>query len=449
MESSLKLSYDTLARDVAMEICLGGFRFDEEDLSALLEGMSRKDLDRIRERVLYHCPDFSPVPFRTGNNDYTAFAERESHRWFDGIRSQEDLGLSKPNAVIGDEPFYEDRGKYFLFDGGAVRCCTKATRTVEWGPDGLNFIFEIPFDKVPRAIASLLLSSAGERRMRGQEVDFITYFSLPEGRVDKLRDRGDGKLEFVLDGGDSMPFQAVVQDEPERIIGLLQDELDEQRCRLYNEKASVQNRKELFRSKADILFDSFGQRIVKDFMYDRVELHPVDLPNGTHRYLERDVNDLADNKDKAYYVYNVVDGGGCVQTNINLLSQKELESLISDMDNEMELRTRENALVSGIDIENGPSVVVPMTDIPEGTVVVKSVFLSDDGELMCSGLPGGRADARPVSFPMDWLSDKGVAVVKEFTDAKVRSLLSEYPRPELAKEKAVRKSGKASSRGID
>lgn len=445
-------SYDALARDVAMEINLGGFRLDKEDLAAVLEGMSRKNLDTLRERVLYHSKDFFGLPFDCNNYErlaeFSSFAERECDEWFKGIRSQEDLGLEKASGSLADEVFNEDRGKYFLFSCGAVRRCTKATRSIEWGDDGLKYVMEVPENKVPKALASLLLSSAGENRMKGREVDFVTYFSLPEGRVDKLRDvNNEGHLEFVLEDGKSVSFNDIVIDFMDLIIPVLQDELDEQRCRLYNKKIASDNRKELFIRKADMLIDSFGKRVASDFLYDQIELHPFDSSSGEKMFVRRST--YYPLQKKTYYVVFIKPEGGSVVSNLDILTPTESSFCIEAMDREMELQTKRQAFCDGIHLENGPKVFVPTLEIPDGTVTVQDIFLSQDGDLMVSGLPGGAKDSKSVTFPMSWLTDKGIDAVKRSTDLAVSRLLAEqYPRPDLGTKKSADKSAKI-VRGIE
>lgn len=443
-------SLDVLARDVAFEICLGGDRFGPDDLALMLEGITITDLETFRKRVVYHAGDFGyGVPFgEARDQQLRIFVEKESISWCSYVKTAESLGFDTTSRKSWFEglTLNEDRGKYFLFTGGYVRRCEKATREVAWGEaaTGSSLVMELPKEKVPKAICSLILCNYGKNTMSGRECTCVGYMNIPEGRVNKIVEQGEGNLTFVLETGETMDVRKVFERHPDATISALMDELDEQACYAFNLRREASNKKEELRNKANILINRFGGRVKVDFLYDEVMLHPLQRNNGEQMYLRRQVNDLAPAGSLGLFLYRKTASGGAVMTNLDRLDSKEVLSLISVLDCEMAIRQDVDDVRYGIDFENGPKVFVPMEGAKSATFIVDSVFLTPGGEIALSVRQDGIENAPQRNVPFVYLTDRGVEAVCKATEEVMRRNMN---LDKVQKEEKTEKKPKKVSSG--
>lgn len=459
---AVTVSLDDFARDVAMEIQLGGDRFDPSDVAERLEGIPEADLKTFRERVFYHSMDFYPfpdavvgsmpgkdfleIPWVVANSgDIGLFTDQMCDAWLGGVKTAEQLGRKPSRSVFEAQPLHWDRGKYFMLRDGNIRRCDKATRTAAFGrnADALC-VMEISRDDAVRGVCSQILSRFGTDTPEGRTAEFISAASVPEGLVYGVMQKSDGaEPELVLGGLRRLPLQKCSNYASQAFMDMLSHELDEQCCLEFNRAASERSAREVFRRKADILMDSFGEATAADRLYYGVEIWS-DGGRGCGRcsVLRREIDELKPKESLRYYF---LDGERRVPEDVSEYDTASLDRLIGLVDSEMEYRMSMDALSEGIVLEDGPEVVMPRAMGMHSTMVVGSVFTyGGSDELWVSGIPGGhksRVGGREVQFRLDELSDSGVNAVRQATDRKMKEVLSNVRR-EMVEQSRVKDAAK-------
>ena len=216
-----KYDLDSFARDVAMEIQLGGDRFDPSDVGSFLDGIPSDDLVLFKERVLLHSRDFAPC-----TQSFIDFARNSVGVWLSQVRTAEQKGLRPSGSWFDREALRDDKWKYFKFDDGSFRFCNKTDR--RWAfPHGEagHIVAEMTAPEVLLRLKEELLEDGNLREFREPLV-------LPEGVVVSLGvnvvdDNGvcysDIPVAFMSDGS-SLPVAVLEEKYPDILIAHLGEE---------------------------------------------------------------------------------------------------------------------------------------------------------------------------------------------------------------------------------
>lgn len=459
MSDSPKYQYDLedLARDVAFEIELGGFRLDPSDVSKVMLGVSQATLDLFKERVLVHCQDFAP------GGKPSDFSRKSLDEFVSGVVVAESLGI-EPQVAFSKRPLYNDKGMYFMFKNGTILECEKATRFAMWGKDfDSTYTFCIKPAEAARAYGALLLSHYGKEKAGVQTVDFVSPGSLKEGLVLSLRCEDNEHIFVGFDAGEGkeqnfLPLKDVFLSNGKQLITVLQSEYAEENCLEYNRLRSEKNIQEAFCQKADFLLKQYGAEIMLDHPYLQLRLLSA-TENGPSQLFIRKSVDIVNPENKDFYIVTSDDGLSFGIQRYDKADISFLKDVICFMDAEVELLSSRESLSSGINFENGPQVVIPYSSTPDNMMIVTSVYMSSlPGELlmpddiMVSGRPVSVKDdnfGRDCVFRLCELTDKGILAVRAATDEYIHKMMSAYPRPELGSIRPEKKSGKVRSRGVE
>ena len=189
-------SADSLARDIAYEIVLGGDRFDSYDVKPVLDGMTRAEMNFFKDRIRYHAVDFAPEEYRTDD-----FLSRMIEAWTEGVDVKESWEIRPEFQKMHDR---QERGKWFRFADGGFRKCEKATVDCQWQEfERVGMVPEpiSPFE-VAREKADALISLYGrDVNLDGpvRTVDIISFGALESGYVMSVRRNVDALAEKPAD----------------------------------------------------------------------------------------------------------------------------------------------------------------------------------------------------------------------------------------------------------
>ena len=126
---------DAVARDVAMEIQVGGDRFSPADICEMLSGMPERDRQTFRERVLLHCRDFAPY-----RPEYYNYAFKAVEPWIDAIETAESLGRKPEKFWFDGVELRDDKWLFLTFDDGSVEFCPKSDRRSVFPEERLSHV---------------------------------------------------------------------------------------------------------------------------------------------------------------------------------------------------------------------------------------------------------------------------------------------------------------------
>lgn len=194
-------AYDTdcFARDLAMDLSYGLYKYSPKMVAQRLEDISAAELELFRRRVEYHAPDF------LAESRYSVSGQVG----LDVIRQGLDRVLKEVQAVPDGEakrhfplPVMEDRGRYFRYDpnpgetGAVILKCERSTRLAMWDEKVLfGKIDEIPQKEALRELFKEVCFEYGELDVDSgrytMPVDSVQ--SLPEGMIVALETRGRGR----------------------------------------------------------------------------------------------------------------------------------------------------------------------------------------------------------------------------------------------------------------
>lgn len=421
--TAFKMNLDDFARDIAVEIQLGGDRFGPGDVEDILRGIPRRDLQAFRERIEYYAVDYDcGTAFMAGN---ASFVKEYVDKWLSGVETAEKLGV-QPQVRFSAEGLLRDRGEFFVCPdaGHDVVRCPVATRYLAWQKDGRpREIVDLYRRVTPEQACDLLLDKLFKEFAPGKDrLDVLSVDFPMAGRAKAFVRRGDELLvEFVE--GVAAPLSEFCSRDGNLADELIR-EVEEQRCNEHNLVRSHGDLLRLVRKRADVLLDSYGTRVRSDFLYDEVDVVDristgIALPKVTIR---RDVNDLSP-EFRNHYVVSTVNGVGRM-TEFGSLPYEAVRGICARIDNELEFRMTSELLTEGLVLENGLMVCLPFAPSGNATMVVDSVFSYNGEVLMVSGRPGGRSDAAPKVVRLDELSDSGVSAVRSATDNAIRRILS-------------------------
>ena len=361
---------DILARDIAIEVNLGGFRLGPEDLADRLDGVNPADLDAFMKRVRYHSVDFAPAGRR---NDPQFLRWLDSHLgvWERSVRT---VGERQEGYVSPLSKLPEDRGRYFLFPDGEVRICGKATSDIAWGSRDKGDLPLVPLQDadVVTYYCNVLCDKFGKEQ-GPKELRFLTdgFSERPLGHVVKVEARGDGFV-FVVDADGDLSRHGPEDFNRRKLISILEDELQAQRER----KMTLEEFRNDVRSVANDLVDYAGQRTRKDSLYDEVEL--VEAVDANYRYfISRQVDDLTDRDKRGLYLtYRPNGREGASMTSFSSLGFDQLSRLHRIINREFNARMNRGYKVSF----QSP---VKATLIDGTTVMVDKVFMDGNRLTMC------------------------------------------------------------------
>ena len=446
---AMKISLDSLARDVAFEIELGGDRLEPADLREMLNGISRAKLDLFRRRVEYHAVDFyPPLPFPGAEADAqnAAFVRKYLDMWTDGVVTAEDLGVQLEASPFLVAP-REDRGVFFLFPDGDVRRCTKATREAMWPKEDalvMEHLKPLPAEQAVEVLVGNL------RRQFAPDRDSLLLafpFDVPDGSG-RCVGISFGKEGFSFVGGDGSKVDVRALDDA-ALADILIREVEEHRCLEQNrflEKGSMLG---YLRARVDALLDRFGERVMLDFPYDVVVVgdRESDGVAVSPERIMRSVDDL--NPDRRSYAVVGPEGEPSARwAYFETLDYERATALLRRVDREMEYRISSELLLDGIRLENGPVVCVPFAATGERMLKVQSVFTYNGTDLLVSGLPDGCEDAPSRVMRLSSLSDNGVAAVRRATDMKMAEIMAAHASQSMMEFVAVRRGNSADVQNV-
>lgn len=429
----IQFDMESLARDLAFEIQLGGDRFGPDDLYQMIDGIGADDLETFRSRVMLHAKDFAGGSL----HDNESFVRRQVDMWLADIRTAESLG-KKPTAMYTGIDLADDKGKYFLFWDGSMRKCESATVTAAWGADVKGKI-----------VSSLTPLEVAERYFDMLDQDeklFISYSAFPEARIVSIGRKGDARF-FNLEDGTMMSLVDAMERYPSVVMGLLEAETEE---RLFR-KLMVESQKRQdvleFRLTCHELIDLAGERVKRDFLYDQVVVRSNELGSVT---VCRDVDDLSEPRERRISV--LVDNGSI--RNLMPVTEDFDAGLLVKLSSAVSFRLNElrngNGLLfdlGRIDFMDGPVVNMQYVDW-DGRCFTKmkvdSLQPDETGQVVavgrCVGSDGNLAGA--VSCPLSKISDKGVWKIREATNGVVNFMRGPGENKEVAVKKTERKSSK-------
>lgn len=426
---------DSLARDVAFEIQLGGDRFDASDLARVLEGIGKDDLEVFRSRVMLHSKDFAP-----SNPNNERFVSKELDYWLSGVRTSESMGKG-PTDWFANENLSDDKGKYFLFYNGSVLKCEKATAQAMWGDEVKDIAKEMTTFEVAERYYDMLDEKDGF---------FVSYSGLPEGRIVSIG-KEYGEKGFHFEDGSFVSLDMAVRSHPSIVIDILESETEE---RLYREVALAQVRRQDvsdFRLKAGQLIDCAGERVMRDFLYDQAVVRSNE--SGTV-YVCRDVDDLRDHSELGMSIL-VVSGKTRKLTSVTEdIDAGFLNKVSEAVDDRLKEVMTQNGFLLGngrVDFPDGPVVNMQYVDWDgrcftqmkvdslqtdeAGLMVVVGRYVNQDGEL-----------GDQLTYPLSKLSDKSVWKIREATGSVLNLLQHASVELKPVQPQVARKAGK---KGVD
>jgi len=407
METKMNYNLDALARDVAMEINLGGFRLDPDDLADVLSGISRSDLDIFRSRVRYHSVDFAPAG-REDDAHYLAWLEKSIDGFLSGVKPKDNSESKGPGWFEG-EKLYEDRGKYFLLMTGVIERCEKASRYAMWGTSAADSLkpVEVPSAKVNESLASLLLKRYGDGK---DLVSFMTESETPEGRIVGIyavKDKAYLSLAVSPDGEaapkmKNIPVSSLdVEDGFGKCVyECFVQEMDVRRQADAAERLDTDSLRSEISSICHDLIDLHGYRVQADSLYDRFELEGD--ADGKYRYfIDRKVDDLADSeKLPLYLVYTPESGNGLSRTAFGSLDRKELDNLYR------RIKKMRMLSLNGRFGMSVPLYAPVRVELFEGSTVMATRVASENGKLSVIGK--SEKTLRTVAVPLNMLKPGSV-----------------------------------------
>lgn len=209
-----KYDIDSISRDLAFEIVLGGDRFDRDDLMSVLPRMTAPELAVFRERTLYHSLDFCPPSVRDDS-----FVRRCLDWWLGDVKP---LPGGDVRPEIAGPLSREDRGKWFRFPDGSLRQCGTATVGSFWykDPDLSSIdLAPVPLERVAKEKVSALIDRHGVREMRDSLYDTVRLSSgsglVLSRQVDDLADPLDRVFTVTYPVGDDGVRTVSLRDLPE------------------------------------------------------------------------------------------------------------------------------------------------------------------------------------------------------------------------------------------
>lgn len=225
-----------LARDVAMEILLGGFRLDEEDFAMALGRVTRLELKLFENCMRYHAVDFGYMP--EGGNA-KVFFEKELDVWTTKVQFSEDCSVRDAFRFLKS---LEDRGKWFKVQDGFRKCTEDSVISmVSFGRDVLDAGGEVErvslFD-VLRSKADAIISKYGkevlldnywmqvELKDSSAPSDTHTFVRRSVNTFAKGLDDYIFYVEYRTPSGRSSTLMSRLEpEEMERMISLIDDEM--------------------------------------------------------------------------------------------------------------------------------------------------------------------------------------------------------------------------------
>lgn len=203
------------------------------------------------------------------------------------------------------------------------------------------------------------------------------------------------------------------------------------------------------RAKMDSLINSFGHETVSGCsLFDAMECVSYGLNNsGYEMHIMRDVNILADTPEKhSFIVHYNFPNGSLTTHSLNALSDKELQSVIDNLDGELYYRQQgllfPEELVEPIVLPE-KIFVTPPVESPDGYLrkfVPESIFVGPGG----AALVGGHYDglSTPVNFVLSDFSDKALSIIGKASEVACKqSLGQEAKASKSAKKKTVKSKG--------
>ena len=440
-----KFDLESLARDVAFEIQLGGDRFDPDDLGEMLQGIPKKDLDTFRERVALHAQDFAP---KWGGvvRANEGFVQKQLDIWLAHVHIAEELGYKVGDSWYKGMDLSYDKGTYFVFDDCSVKLCEAATARAMWGKEAAaRAIRRMNAAEVAEHTFDLLVNPGDTSR-------FCSNTGFPEGRVESVSRSEDGKERyFNLEDGSRMSLSEAIGKYPSFILNVLDYEADE---RLYREiSEAMLKRQDVadFRMMAAELIDRDGRRVMRDFLYDEAVVKSNDTGTIT---VSRAVDDLRDSRELDISV-RVETGASKKIIAVNeAMDAGVLSSITKAVSERLDaLRSESGLFMAGerVDFLDGPVINI-YDEASDGRCFCKmkvdSLQSGEDGKAMAVGryLDGEGKVTGQVSVPVWSLSDKSVKKLREASDGVV-NLLGNGRSSTL--EGTKQQKGKKSKKGID
>jgi len=184
----INITLDSVARNMAFELALGGDRFGPEDIQEMLGNFSLGELNLLRNRVIYHAVDFDPVGVSDG------FIGRAFDSWGLSPTCPEPSRLGKDYLELSER---KDRGLWFRFNDGSLRKCRKAVREAMWGSGVLSGLSS-PDPLSPIGAAKVMAGGLIDRY--GERINL-------DGPCDSAE-----VLSYSTDTGCSMSVRRIVDD---------------------------------------------------------------------------------------------------------------------------------------------------------------------------------------------------------------------------------------------
>ena len=205
---------------------------------------------------------------------------------------------------------------------------------------------------------------------------------------------------------------------------------------------------EVARSRADALLDKYGMEFNLDGPLEVVDVYSFGiLKEGALMSLRRTVNDLArSSSDRVYFITETAPGGKDTSRVLSDMREDELNRLVGIIDTEKSFRDGLSLVVENPIVNQGAIIRLPedtyvyFSDGSLEGLVAKSVFLAPDGVAMVSGKFMGSL-YREQNFPLSYLSDKSMQVIREATQASLKQIEKQILGMDNAKS-AGRKAGK-------
>ena len=225
-------SADSLARNIAYEIILGGDRFDAYDIKPVLDGMSRAEMNLFKDRIRYHAVDFCEAEHRPDD-----FLSRMIEAWTKDVVVRESWEIRPDFQRMHDR---QERGKWFRFADGSFRRCDRATVDCQWQESeraGMD-PSPVPSFEVARERADALISLYGrEVSLDGpvETMDILSYGALESGYVMSVRRNVDVLAQKPADhtyyityttpsGHSSTLLSHLTPEEMDRFIDMMEQE---------------------------------------------------------------------------------------------------------------------------------------------------------------------------------------------------------------------------------